>query len=210
MRPSGRAPDQMRPIAIEPEFTIHAEGSVLVSFGNTRVLVTASVDEKVPSWMRGKGAGWVTAEYGMLPRATHTRGNREAAKGKQSGRTQEIQRLIGRPLRAGTSICDIMGGVFGVVGILAALQERNRTGRGQEVRSALFESAAFLMAQHMAGGAGAGESHFDMASACSAYPQERTIGRASSSSPSASVSRARRRSYSRRSVNTSAYAGLQP
>ncbi|HKX89744.1 MAG TPA: ribonuclease PH [Sphingopyxis sp.] len=100
MRPSGRAPDQMRPIAIETEFTIHAEGSVLVSFGNTRVLVTASVDEKVPSWMRGKGAGWVTAEYGMLPRATHTRGSREAAKGKQSGRTQEIQRLIGRSLRA--------------------------------------------------------------------------------------------------------------
>ena len=100
MRPSGRAPDQMRPIVIETEFTIHAEGSVLVSFGNTKVLVTASVDEKVPSWMRGKGAGWVTAEYGMLPRATHTRGSREAAKGKQSGRTQEIQRLIGRSLRA--------------------------------------------------------------------------------------------------------------
>ncbi len=100
MRPSGRAPDQMRPIVIETEFTIHDEGSVLVSFGNTKVLVTASVDEKVPSWMRGKGAGWVTAEYGMLPRATHTRGSREAAKGKQSGRTQEIQRLIGRSLRA--------------------------------------------------------------------------------------------------------------
>ncbi|MGN7930755.1 ribonuclease PH [Sphingopyxis sp. 22461] len=100
MRPSGRAPDQMRPIVIETEYTIHAEGSVLVSFGNTKVLVTASVDEKVPSWMRGKGAGWVTAEYGMLPRATHTRGSREAAKGKQSGRTQEIQRLIGRSLRA--------------------------------------------------------------------------------------------------------------
>ena len=100
MRPSGRAPDQMRPISIETEFTIHAEGSVLVSFGNTKVLVTASVDEKVPPWMRGKGAGWVTAEYGMLPRATHTRGSREAAKGKQSGRTQEIQRLIGRSLRA--------------------------------------------------------------------------------------------------------------
>ena len=100
MRPSGRAPDQMRPIVVETEFTIHAEGSVLVSFGNTKVLVTASVDEKVPSWMRGKGAGWVTAEYGMLPRATHARGSREAAKGKQSGRTQEIQRLIGRSLRA--------------------------------------------------------------------------------------------------------------
>ncbi|APZ97076.1 ribonuclease PH [Sphingopyxis sp. QXT-31] len=100
MRPSGRAPDQMRPIGIETEFTIHAEGSVLVSFGNTKVLVTASIDEKVPPFLRGKGQGWVTAEYGMLPRATHTRGSREAAKGKQSGRTQEIQRLIGRSLRA--------------------------------------------------------------------------------------------------------------
>jgi ribonuclease PH len=100
MRPSGRAPDQMRSITIEPNFTKHAEGSVLVSFGDTRVLVTASVEERVPPFMRGKGEGWVTAEYGMLPRATHTRSNREAAKGKQSGRTQEIQRLIGRSLRA--------------------------------------------------------------------------------------------------------------
>ena len=100
MRPSGRAPDQMRAISFEPNFTRHAEGSALVSFGDTRVLVTASVEEKVPPFLRGKGQGWVTAEYGMLPRATHTRGNREAAKGKQSGRTQEIQRLIGRSLRA--------------------------------------------------------------------------------------------------------------
>ena len=100
MRPSGRAPDQMRTITFEPHFTRHAEGSVLVSFGDTRVLVTASVEEKVPPFLRGKGQGWVTAEYGMLPRATHTRGNREAARGKQSGRTQEIQRLIGRSLRA--------------------------------------------------------------------------------------------------------------
>ncbi len=100
MRPSGRAPDEMRAITIEPHFTKHAEGSVLVSFGDTRVLVTASVEDRVPPFMRGKGEGWVTAEYGMLPRATHTRGNREAAKGKQSGRTQEIQRLIGRSLRA--------------------------------------------------------------------------------------------------------------
>jgi ribonuclease PH len=104
MRPSGRAADAMRPITIETGFTRHAEGSVLVSFGDTRVLVTASVEEKVPGWMRGKGAGWVTAEYGMLPRATHTRGSREAAKGKQSGRTQEIQRLIGRSLRAVTDM----------------------------------------------------------------------------------------------------------
>jgi ribonuclease PH len=100
MRPSGRAPDQMRDLNFEPGFTRHAEGSCLVSFGDTRVLVTASVEEKVPPFLRGKGQGWVTAEYGMLPRATHTRGNREAARGKQSGRTQEIQRLIGRSLRA--------------------------------------------------------------------------------------------------------------
>ena len=100
MRPSGRAPDQMRELRFEPGFTRHAEGSCLVSFGDTRVLVTASVEDKVPPFLRGKGQGWVTAEYGMLPRATHTRGNREAAKGKQSGRTQEIQRLIGRSLRA--------------------------------------------------------------------------------------------------------------
>lgn len=104
MRPSGRAPDQMRTISIEPNFTIHAEGSVLIAFGNTKVLVTASVEERVPPFLRGKGQGWVTAEYGMLPRATHTRGNREAAKGKQSGRTQEIQRLIGRSLRAVTDL----------------------------------------------------------------------------------------------------------
>ena len=100
MRPSGRAPDQMREVRFEPAFTRHAEGSCLVSFGDTRVLVTASVEDRVPPFLRGKGQGWVTAEYGMLPRATHTRGNREAAKGKQSGRTQEIQRLIGRSLRA--------------------------------------------------------------------------------------------------------------
>lgn len=102
MRPSGRAPDEMRALSFETNFTIHAEGSVLVSFGDTKVLVTASVEEKVPPFMRGKGEGWVTAEYSMLPRATHTRGSREAAKGKQSGRTQEIQRLIGRSLRAVT------------------------------------------------------------------------------------------------------------
>ncbi|HEX8444913.1 MAG TPA: ribonuclease PH [Allosphingosinicella sp.] len=100
MRPSGRAPDQMRAISMEPGFTRHAEGSCLVSFGDTRVLCTASVETNLPPWLRGKGKGWVTAEYGMLPRATHTRGRREAASGKQSGRTQEIQRLIGRSLRA--------------------------------------------------------------------------------------------------------------
>lgn len=99
MRPSGRAPDEMRTIEMTPGFSRHAEGSCLVKFGDTHVLVTASVEERVPPFLRGKGEGWVTAEYGMLPRATHTRGSREAAKGKQSGRTQEIQRLIGRSLR---------------------------------------------------------------------------------------------------------------
>ena len=100
MRPSGRAPDQMRELQFEPGFTRHAEGACLVSFGDTRVLCTASVDDKVPPWMRNSQRGWVTAEYGMLPRSTHTRTDREAARGKQSGRTQEIQRLIGRALRA--------------------------------------------------------------------------------------------------------------
>jgi ribonuclease PH len=100
MRPSGRAPDEMRALTIETGFTKHAEGSCLISFGDTRVLVTASVEDRLPPWMRGKGEGWVTGEYSMLPRSTHTRSQREAAKGKQSGRTQEIQRLIGRSLRA--------------------------------------------------------------------------------------------------------------
>jgi ribonuclease PH len=100
MRPSGRAPDQLRKISLEPGFSRHAEGSCLVKFGDTHVLCTASVDERVPPWMRNTARGWVTAEYGMLPRSTHTRTDREAARGKQSGRTQEIQRLIGRSLRA--------------------------------------------------------------------------------------------------------------
>jgi ribonuclease PH len=100
MRPSGRAHDELRTIRITRGFTRHAEGSVLVEFGDTRVLVTATVEDGVPSFLRGKGEGWVTAEYGMLPRATHTRSAREAARGKQSGRTLEIQRLIGRSLRA--------------------------------------------------------------------------------------------------------------
>ncbi len=104
MRPSGRAPDQMRGITMTPACNPYAEGSCLVQFGNTHVLVTASVEERLPPWLRGKGEGWVTAEYGMLPRATHSRGSREAAKGRQSGRTQEIQRLIGRSLRAVTDL----------------------------------------------------------------------------------------------------------
>ncbi|OWB26279.1 ribonuclease PH [Xanthomonas oryzae] len=99
-RPSGRTADQLRPVRIERAFPRHAEGSVLVSFGDTRVLCTASVENRVPNFLRGKGEGWVTAEYGMLPRSTHTRSDREAARGKQGGRTLEIQRLIGRALRA--------------------------------------------------------------------------------------------------------------
>ena len=99
-RPSGRAPDQLRAVSIQRGFTKHAEGSVLISFGDTRVLCTASVEEKVPPFLRGKGEGWVTAEYGMLPRATNERSQREAARGGQCGRTMEIQRLIGRSLRA--------------------------------------------------------------------------------------------------------------
>ena len=100
MRPSQRQPDQARPLRITRNFTRHAEGSVLIEMGDTQVLCTASVEESLPPFLRGKGQGWVTAEYGMLPRSTHTRSAREAAKGKQSGRTQEIQRLIGRSLRA--------------------------------------------------------------------------------------------------------------
>lgn len=108
MRPSGREPDQMRPVIFTPNFTKHAEGSVLVEFGDTRVLCTASVESRVPPWMRGAGHGWVTGEYGMLPRSTHSRSAREAARGKQGGRTLEIQRLIGRSLRAATDL-DALG-----------------------------------------------------------------------------------------------------
>ena len=103
-RPSGRTPDQLRPISIERTYTCHAEGSVLVSFGNTKVICTASVDESVPRFLRGQGSGWITAEYGMLPRSTGSRMGREAARGKQGGRTLEIQRLIGRSLRAAVDL----------------------------------------------------------------------------------------------------------
>ncbi len=112
-RKDGRAPDALRPVRITRGYTRYAEGSVLVEFGHTRVLCTASIEDRVPSFLKGKGQGWLTAEYGMLPRATHTRGDREAARGKQSGRTQEIQRLVGRSLR---SVFD-----------LAALGERTLT-----------------------------------------------------------------------------------
>ena len=108
MRPSGREADEMRPVQFTPDYTRHAEGSVLAQFGGTSVLCTASLENRVPPWMRGNGSGWVTGEYGMLPRATHTRSAREAARGKQSGRTLEIQRLIGRSLRAITDL-DALG-----------------------------------------------------------------------------------------------------
>ena len=104
MRPSNRAADALRAVSLTPGFALHAEGSCLVKFGNTHVLVTASLEEKAPPFLKGSGKGWVTAEYGMLPRSTHDRMRREAAAGKQSGRTQEIQRLVGRSLRA---ICDL-------------------------------------------------------------------------------------------------------
>lgn len=104
MRPSGRAPAQMRAISFTPNFTIHAEGSVLVAFGNTKVICTASVEDRQPRWLRDENQGWVTAEYGMLPRSTHSRMGREAARGGQGGRTMEIQRLIGRSLRAATDL----------------------------------------------------------------------------------------------------------
>jgi ribonuclease PH len=147
MRPSGRRPDQLRPVTITRHFSKHAEGSVLVSFGDTRVICTASVDERVPGFRRGSGSGWVTAEYGMLPRATHTRNSREAASGRQGGRTLEIQRLIGRALRAvvdlsalgertvtldcdviqadgGTRTAAITGAYVALVDAMAALRKR--------------------------------------------------------------------------------------
>jgi ribonuclease PH len=113
-RPSGRAPDQLRPVSFTRKFTRHAEGSVLVAFGDTRVLCNASVEERVPAWKKEKGGGWVTAEYGMLPRATHDRTRREAATGKQGGRTLEIQRLIGRALRSVVDL-DALGNIQIVV-----------------------------------------------------------------------------------------------
>jgi ribonuclease PH len=103
-RPSGRRADQLRPVRITRQYTKYAEGSVLIEFGDTKIICTASIEDRVPGFLKGKGQGWLTAEYGMLPRATHTRGDREAARGKQSGRTQEIQRLIGRSLRAVTDL----------------------------------------------------------------------------------------------------------
>ena len=148
MRPSGRRPDALRPITLTRRFTKHAEGSVLVEFGDTQVLCTASVQDTVPRWLKGRGRGWLTAEYGMLPRATNTRTDREAVKGRQSGRTQEIQRLIGRALRMSLDLsklgerqitidCDVLqadGGTRtaaitgGMVALVDALNSLQRSG----------------------------------------------------------------------------------
>jgi ribonuclease PH len=148
MRQSGRQPDELRAVTLEPGYTHHAEGSVLASFGETRVLCTASIEPRVPPWLKGRGSGWVTAEYGMLPRATHSRAPREAARGRQSGRTLEIQRLIGRSLRGVVNLealgertitvdCDVLqadGGTRtaaitgGYVALRLAVQRLERTG----------------------------------------------------------------------------------
>jgi ribonuclease PH len=159
-RPGGRAADQLRPIRITRGYTIHAEGSVLIEFGNTKVLCTASVEEKVPPHKRGSGEGWVTAEYGMLPRSTHTRSDREAARGKQSGRTQEIQRLIGRSMRAVFNLkalgertiqldCDVLqadGGTrtAAITGAFVAAQDAVNTliGQGKLVASPILGPVA--------------------------------------------------------------------
>jgi ribonuclease PH len=160
MRPSGRRPDEMRAVRFSPDFTRYAEGSVLVEFGATRVLCTASVEDKVPPFLKGRQQGWVTAEYGMLPRSTHTRSPREAARGKQSGRSLEIQRLIGRSLRAvvdrsalgertitldcdviqadgGTRTAAISGGY-----VALALAAAKLTGRGQLARNPIHGQVA--------------------------------------------------------------------
>jgi ribonuclease PH len=152
IRPSQRKPEELRAVAIERGYTRHAEGSVMVAFGDTRVICTASVEEGVPGFLKGRGQGWVTAEYGMLPRATHTRTDREAARGKQSGRTQEIQRLIGRSLRAVTDLgklgertikldCDVIqadGGTrtASVTGAFVALYDAVRSLRDRGVLAA--------------------------------------------------------------------------
>jgi ribonuclease PH len=165
VRPSGRRPDQLREVRIERGFTKHAEGSVLVSFGDTRVLCTASVENKVPPFLRGKGEGWVTAEYGMLPRATNTRNDREAARGKQGGRTLEIQRLIGRSLRAcvdrrllgertvtldcdvlqadgGTRTAAITGAYVALVDAVRGLQAKGEIKSGSNRRDPVFGAVA--------------------------------------------------------------------
>jgi ribonuclease PH len=169
MRPSGRQPDELRPVSLTPNFTRHAEGSVLACFGETRVLCTASVETRVPPWLKGRGSGWVTAEYGMLPRATHSRSPREAARGKQSGRTLEIQRLIGRSLRAAVDLealgektvtidCDVLqadGGTRtaaitgGYVALELAMRQLERSG---DVRAAAIHGQVAAVSVGIVGG----------------------------------------------------------
>src|SRR6266849_499688 len=135
MRPSKRGPDELRPVVIDRRYTRHAEGSVLIAFGDTRVICTASLEDGVPGFLKGRGRGWVTADYGMLPRSTHTRTDREAARGKQSGRTQEIQRLIGRALRAVVNLpamgerqinidCDVLQADGGTLEVQGTAEEK--------------------------------------------------------------------------------------
>jgi ribonuclease PH len=162
IRPSGRMADQLRPLSLEAGVSRYAEGSCLAKFGNTHVLVTASLEESLPGWLRGQKRGWVTAEYGMLPRATHTRGRREAASGKQSGRTQEIQRLIGRGLRSVVDLvalgerqitidCDVIqadGGTrtAALTGAWVALKPEGRIRKSRSARKWLQYPAAFIRA----------------------------------------------------------------
>ena len=145
MRPSGREPGQLRPIRFVTDYTRHAEGSVLAEFGDTRVLCTASIEPRVPAWMRNSGKGWVTGEYGMLPRSTHTRSGREAARGKQGGRTLEISRLIGRSLRAITNMDALGDMVSGVVEGGLVLQRALREHRNASEQIMLFRTYLKLL-----------------------------------------------------------------
>ena len=149
IRPSGRAPDQLRTVTLQRHFTRHAEGSVLVSFGDTRVLCTASVEERVPPWLRGKGQGWVTAEYGMLPRATSERNQREAARGGQGGRTMEIQRLIGRSMRACVDRAALGERVITLDCDVLQADGGTRTAAITRAYVALVDAVDFLMAKKM-------------------------------------------------------------
>ena len=149
MRPSGRAPDEMRSITITRNFTKHAEGSVLVEFGDTKVICTASVEDRVPGFLRGAGRGWVTAEYGMLPRSTGTRMGREAARGRQGGRTMEIQRLIGRSLRAGINLEALGENTISLDCDVLQADGGTRTASISGAWVALHDAVAFMLSENM-------------------------------------------------------------
>ena len=149
MRPSSRAPDEMRTINITRNFTKHAEGSVLVEFGDTKVICTASVEDRVPAFLRGTGQGWVTAEYGMLPRSTNSRMSREAARGKQGGRTMEIQRLIGRSLRAGIDLEALAENTVSLDCDVLQADGGTRTASISGAWVALHDATRYMLAQHM-------------------------------------------------------------